>query len=113
MTCFRTKEGITVRKLCKTQAEYTRFYRAMDNGATVEEAMAVMSKPKNKSHHRSPLLNKLEKVLESYDMNTYFLIHNYFTRKRTKDIDEAIRWAARTGRVTLKHQYREEYLKIC
>lgn len=112
MTCFRTEDGKTARSMCKNQTEYTRFYRAMDKGATVEEALKARTVVINKSHSRSPIIRKLKEVCVGYNDNTYFLIHNYFFRNKTKDIDEAIRWAARTGRLILKKHKRKEYLKL-
>lgn len=112
MTCFRTADGKTARSQCKNISEYTRFYRAMEKGATVEEALEARTIVINKSCSRSPLLRRFKEVLESFDMDTYSLIHNCMYR-RNCSIDEAISWAARTGRVKLKHNCRKEFLKRC
>ena len=110
MTCFRTAEGKSVRSMCKSMSEYTRFYRAMEKGATVEEAVAGMRVSIHKSHSRSPLLKLFERDLESYNKNTYSMIYNCMHRKKCS-MRKALQWAARTGRITVKHHKREEYLK--
>lgn len=113
MTCFRFADtGETVRSKCRTEAEYQRFCRAMEKGATVEEAFNSRKVAIYKSGHRSPLLRKLEEVLEYYDMNTYFRLYSYMYRNKCS-LDDAIKWAARSGRVVLKTRKRKEYLKIC
>lgn len=53
MTCFRTKEGLSIRQWCiSNNVPYHCFYRAMDRCSTVEEACehAVIAHKSGKSH---------------------------------------------------------------
>ena len=110
MTCFRTKDGKSIRSQCKNDTEYSRFYKAIEKGATTEEAFRCRTIPQIKGHpHTLPFLRILE-VLQNYNRNNYFIIKGYCYRHKCS-VEEALKWAARTGRVTVKHQYRQYYLQ--
>ena len=111
MTCFRTKEGKTARSLCENMSQYTRFYRTMERGATVEEALEEAKKAQPRAA-RSTVLRKIQQLIENPDMRVNVIIYNRMFRKRCS-VDAAIRWAARTGRVTIRNKRRKEVLQIC
>lgn len=110
MTCFKTPDGKTVRSQCSSPAEYQRFIKAIEKGATFEEAFKGRSIASVKGHRPTPFLLRIKEVLEEYNEKSYFILRSYHKRHKCSP-DEALRWAAQTGRVVVKKNKRKEFLK--
>ena len=113
MTCFRMRDGSPVSKHCANTVEYSRFYRLMDKGMTVEEAFERKTEEIYKKRLDCSAKKRLMVIIKGFEKKHYAMAMNYLGRYKGSTLDDAIKWAARTGRITLKKPYRKEYLKLC
>jgi hypothetical protein len=111
MTCFRTKDGKNARTFCKSLAEYSKFYRGIEHGMSVEEALKFAKKVQEKPH-RSAILKRIDQLVVGADFRVYVMIYNKMYRTGC-DVDTAIQWAARSGKVNIKKMKRKEVLQLC
>ena len=109
MTCFKTPDGRSVHSQCKTLAEYERFVKAVERGATLEEAFKGRVVAGIKGHPPTPFLKRIKEVLEVFDEKSYQSLM-YHRKRYHSTADEALRWAAQSGRVVVKKSKRKEFL---
>jgi len=106
MTCFRLADGRTVRSVCKNNTEYMRFFRAMETGATDAEALNVIHIRQHKGRPTPDFLKRVREVVEKPNDSVELCIRNRM-RRHNETVDQALLWAARLCKVTIKKKYQK------
>lgn len=93
-----------------------RFLRAIETGATNAEALNVIHIRKHKGRPTPDFLKRVREVVDKPNYLVELCIRNHM-RRHNETVDQALLWAVRLCKVTIKKKYQksvyERGLKKC